>query len=1092
MLRRNARSARLVALAGLTLAAVTFGERAARSQVFAETSGLIDAILPPQPEATLEVPARNFIYAGDRLFSAWELPADESGRCEAQLPPIPNSPGACAGLTERTAFEHVPGPGNPLGTLAHAKCVVASGFGNFAGADARLTSEMWSAYAHGANGEALTAAGRLVACGPPPSVSLVNVGVLCRGLGDDVRARILLEQAVERTRAHTDANAAVANAALLQLVGLDIEEGQLQRAHETLSRLSTSAVDENATSVSLLEGALELAEGRVDDAQIRLDAISGDSAIDASERGTSTKAEVELARGDLARHRADLAAAEMHYRSVLRALDTAPEIHVPTGSAQSHLANVSKRTHLKRLATRRLVTLAFDRGDFATGESQIEGALAQNSSPGSIPDPMVGLLHNDLGLAVYGRGNFAEARDRFDTAARLLAAAHSDRDWRVAAALTNRATVERALGLRACANDTLGAAHKIWENEPLRSALAATYGAVARADWMRSRGQFDAARRVLERALAWRTTHGEQETTGSGALLNDLADIKMRLGDLAGARAGFRDALRLFTERQDERHPSVATVRSNLAAVAWLRHDDDEALDEAAAAAKIRERSLSLVLANGREAERRQYLESLTAETAAILSLQGSSAPRDEATALALTTILRRKGRLIDSVVRERAWRASSGDQETMGIMKELSTLRARLAHALLRESDSESDVEALERRVNDIDRKIQKRGTPQIGGEAVTIAQVQEVIPKKAALIEFYRYAPLMPRADSTGFDMGRPHYVAYILKHRGRPARLDLGTADQIESAVEEWFPRRYDSKAFVAQSEVLGSLLLSPLAPHLDGVSLLLIAPDGRLNGLPFSALIDQEMLVLRRYASTYLTSGREILDFVKPLPARSRAALVVYPEDGGFADEADALKRLLTPDAVLVGSAATTAGVKAQKAPQILHIAAHGEYSPSATAEAPELAMARVRLALAPPRDADASGQDDNLLTALEVADLDLHGTQLVVVSACDSGLGVVRNGEGVYGLRRGFAAAGARSQLTSLWKVSSSTTPDLMKHYYEGLLDEGLGTAEALRQAQLVFLNDERTRAPVHWAAFVSMGDWRPIRSWRSGVLSGCN
>ena len=116
----------------------------------------------------------------------------------------------------------------------------------------------------------------------------------------------------------------------------------------------------------------------------------------------------------------------------------------------------------------------------------------------------------------------------------------------------------------------------------------------------------------------------------------------------------------------------------------------------------------------------------------------------------------------------------------------------------------------------------------------------------------------------------------------------------------------------------------------------------------------------------------------------------------------------------------------------------------------------------------------------MFTALEAADLNLLGTQLVVLSACDTGLGEIASGDGVYGLRRAFAIAGAETQLMSLWQVSDFGTKSLMARYYENLI-AGRGRSEALRQAQLAMIEaGDEYSWPYYWAAFILAGDWRPL------------
>jgi CHAT domain-containing protein len=149
--------------------------------------------------------------------------------------------------------------------------------------------------------------------------------------------------------------------------------------------------------------------------------------------------------------------------------------------------------------------------------------------------------------------------------------------------------------------------------------------------------------------------------------------------------------------------------------------------------------------------------------------------------------------------------------------------------------------------------------------------------------------------------------------------------------------------------------------------------------------------------------------------------------------------------------------------------------------------------------APVRGRNADTEvDDGILTALEVAELDLRTVDLAVLSACETGLGRVAGGEGVLGLQRAFQTAGARTCLTSLWKVDDTATQVLMTEFYTNLWQRKLGKLESLRQAQLTMLrrydprekvlrgldltapdtNDYRHGSPLFWAAFVLSGDWR--------------
>ncbi len=140
------------------------------------------------------------------------------------------------------------------------------------------------------------------------------------------------------------------------------------------------------------------------------------------------------------------------------------------------------------------------------------------------------------------------------------------------------------------------------------------------------------------------------------------------------------------------------------------------------------------------------------------------------------------------------------------------------------------------------------------------------------------------------------------------------------------------------------------------------------------------------------------------------------------------------------------------------------------------------MLRSGLALAG-ANARRSGEDDGILTALEAAGLDLWGTKLVVLSACDTGVGEVKNGEGVYGLRRALVLAGAETQGMSLWPVSDEGTRDLMIGYYQGL-QAGQGRGEALQHVQRQLLARPERRHPFYWASFIQSGEWANLDGQR--------
>jgi CHAT domain-containing protein len=120
--------------------------------------------------------------------------------------------------------------------------------------------------------------------------------------------------------------------------------------------------------------------------------------------------------------------------------------------------------------------------------------------------------------------------------------------------------------------------------------------------------------------------------------------------------------------------------------------------------------------------------------------------------------------------------------------------------------------------------------------------------------------------------------------------------------------------------------------------------------------------------------------------------------------------------------------------------------------------------------------DIDTRNDGVLTALEVLDLKLSGTKLVVLSACETGLGEIHEGEGVYGLRRAFQEAGVSEVVNSLWEVSDAGTQALMIEFYQRILT-GMPARQALRESQLALKASPLWGQPYIWSAFMMVGSY---------------
>ncbi|MBN2227697.1 MAG: CHAT domain-containing protein [candidate division Zixibacteria bacterium] len=328
-----------------------------------------------------------------------------------------------------------------------------------------------------------------------------------------------------------------------------------------------------------------------------------------------------------------------------------------------------------------------------------------------------------------------------------------------------------------------------------------------------------------------------------------------------------------------------------------------------------------------------------------------------------------------------------------------------------------------------------------------------------------------------------------------------------------------------------ELYGKVFV-PLAERCRGFDEIFVCPDGLLNLLPFEALsMEGGMYVIEKYRLSYLSSGRDLIRFDRERHERINRALVMADPDFGASitpapvptDDNPSMVAFLEPvrgaidcledgfprlrftrtesEAVVqtirnkgsimveekYGPEAVESVLKElTEAPGIVHVATHGfacgDHVGSAALNNPLLRSGLV-LAGANRRSEDKyvnpRSADDGFLTAFEASGLNLLGTELVSLSACKTGAGEVVSGEGVFGLRRAFQHAGARSILMSLWNVPDRQTSLLMEGFYTRWLG-GMNKRDALREAALEIISGSRAGRgcahPILWGGFILVGD----------------
>ncbi|HEY6188654.1 MAG TPA: tetratricopeptide repeat protein [Pyrinomonadaceae bacterium] len=628
-----------------------------------------------------------------------------------------------------------------------------------------------------------------------------------------------------------------------------------------------------------------------------------------------------------------------------------------------------------------------------------------------------------------------------------------------------------------------------------------------------SQGDYARAETLYRRALSIREKALGPDHPDVAQALDDLGRLSQVKGDAEQALA-FLSRAGEVRERNFNHNLPLGSERQKLSYLKLFADDTDHALSLHAQLAPRDPRALQLAFTTLLRRKGRA-LDMMSDQMAA---LRRRADPQDQALF----------GRLSASRSRLATWTLRGPDKKNAAVYPvQLKRL--------------EDEVEELEAEISARSAQFRAQSSP------ITLEAIQALIPDKTALVEYALYHQSGVKSASASTTRTRYAAYVLTRQGEARWVELgEAATIDSAIEAWRQAL-RDPDRKDVRRLARALDAKLVEPVRALLGHSEHLLISADGPLNLIPFAALVDEQgEYLVERYTITYLTSGRDLLRLQVARESKSPPVVMADPAFGepatiasrprgpqangashgeaagqgaaevdysqiffgplpGVSGEVRALRELLPQATFLTKEQAVEAALKRVSGPSILHIATHGffledqesanDQSRAATARSKEATrlgrwvahvenpLLRSGLALAGINQGRSGVDDDGALTALEAAGLDLWGTKLVVLSACDTGVGVVRSGDGVYGLRRSLVLAGAESQMMSLWPVSDRSTRELVVAYYKELM-RGRGRGESLRQVQLQMLRGRALSHPYYWASFIQSGEWAKLEGRR--------
>lgn len=633
----------------------------------------------------------------------------------------------------------------------------------------------------------------------------------------------------------------------------------------------------------------------------------------------------------------------------------------------------------------------------------------------------------------------------------------------------------------------------------------------------RKNNQFEKALASLSRARDLLKQNGFTSDDLFAAVLNNTAVLHTALGDIEQAARDYKTALDIKTAIYGEQSIVLMDLVNNLAVTYWALDRPKEAIPLFKKGMSLATRQVVYVFPNLSESEQVQFYQKLKEDFERFNTIAIQWVDRDPALlaevfhnrlvikSLQFFTYQRRKDHI-----------RSKNDPALNQLVSHLKESRDRLGHLYqlpLNQLRNVAEISSLEKEIDSIEKTLNLQSSEQHDAEATARDLKWEDFASRLqpheAIVEMVRFRKY-DRVASGGKNYfgftDSVYYAGLVLTEetKTRPALVLFPDGHNLETRYYNYYK---NAIRYGVEDRLSYHFFWAPLEKALAGKTRIYFSADGIYHKLNINTFRDprSDKFLLEERQVVNLLNPVQILESNTPLVRKKREAVlmgdpvfdvdvasprertVTYNHFGGLPgtqEELRAIDDLLSSrswkTALYLKGAATEANLKSVTSPTILHIASHGFFSDevvSLNREARKdflfhsgLVLTGANKSLA---NASTSFDNDGIVTAYEVMSLDLSQTDLVVLSACETGLGKVENGEGVFGLQRSFMQAGANNVLISLWKVDDGATRDLMIRFYEYVAN-GHTYGDSLKraqtdQAQLLF-------DPALWGGFVLVGN----------------
>lgn len=626
--------------------------------------------------------------------------------------------------------------------------------------------------------------------------------------------------------------------------------------------------------------------------------------------------------------------------------------------------------------------------------------------------------------------------------------------------------------------------------------------------------RFDKVEEFLKDAVDIYEKQFGQEHPSYAQVIYELGIFYQSQNRLAEAEPLFRKSLDIQSKTLGEHHPNIAKTLENTAILYWRKEDFKKASEVYKKAMDEYIYQINTFFPAMNDYEKTKFWDKIQPKFIRFYNFAVEAQKTvPEITADVYNFHIATKALLLNSSRKVKNRILNSGDrtlisnynnwQDSKNWLAKLYTYsEEELKEENINIDSLETVVKNLEKDITQASEDFKKANESRV----VSYNDVSKILKTGEVAIEIIRinsFYFLYPKSEI--------HYIALVLRNDGSyPKMTFLKDGDDMETTWSEEYQETIHSGKSMKPFYNYYWKNIAELLTSSD--KKLYTSIDGIYNQVNINTIeLPSGRSILDAKDIQFVTNTKDILSFNKNKKVLKTAFLLGYPDykldlpDNlaklsplpGTEKEVKTIQSLLKENSYNVTSVfaknATETVLKNVKSPYILHIATHGYFLENTVENAEDtrafgiepmkayenpllrsgLLLAGADRAINEMNTKENKDDNDGILNAFEAMILDLDNTDLVILSACQTGLGEIKNGEGVYGLQRSFQIAGASSIITSLWEVSDAGTQDLMSAFYKYWLQSG-DKHNAFRKAQLEIKS--KYKYPFYWGAFVLVGE----------------